>query len=117
MTRMCMSYTDTLSNMKAGEGVIVRLRRGDTADGIAGETILNQKKYPGKHVFWSHTFPQTFSGNGLVHHRCGDWIPAAAISCGASWDNTCLMELSVDQGGFDVTVQSMNMEIGIRAIH
>lgn len=119
MTRFCMSYTDTLSNMKGGKGVKVRLRRGDTADQAASglERILNPNEYPAKHVFWEHTFPQTWSSNGLVHHRCGDWVPAAAISCGFAWSNTCLMELSVDKGGFDVTVQSMNMEIGIRAIH
>ena len=120
MTRICISYTDTLQRLKPDQGVHVRLRRADDADGDTkgtSEQALNPNKYDKGHVFFESVFPQTWSGNGLVHHRCGDWIPAAEISCGYSWSNTCILDVGADKGGYTVLVQQVNFEVGIRPIH
>ena len=62
---------------------------------------------------WRQDFPATWSGSGLAHHACGDWLPTRDLDCGYSWENTC--EVDVQHGqGVTTTVFEFDLEIAVR---
>ena len=73
--RICLTYADSATSADAP--LQVRLRRTDQAGGT---------------VFFSDTWPITWSGSLLSHHRCGAWHSASSVSCGYSWANTCQVD-------------------------
>ncbi|CAE7479165.1 unnamed protein product, partial [Symbiodinium natans] len=89
--RLCVSFTD---NDHSRGGLRIRIRRVDGAGGV---------------TFLEEGFGETHSGNRLFHHKCGQWHRVSTLSCGASWSNTCQVDM-MQTSGAAVVLSSLDME-------
>ena len=92
--RLCLTYSDSATTADAP--LQVRLRRTDNAGGT---------------VFFSDTWPITWSETGLYHHRCGAWHSLSAIICGYSWGDTCQVDW-LHSPNIWVYIKSVELEFG-----
>jgi len=90
--RVCVTYSDSATS--SNSAMQVRLRRTDAAGGT---------------VFFTDTFPITWSGTGLFHHSCGPWHGISSVHCGWGWGDTCQLDW---KHSVYMSIKSVELEFG-----
>ncbi|CAK9063338.1 Retinoschisin (Fragment) [Durusdinium trenchii] len=89
--RMCVTYTDS-TNDQTGH-LQLRLRKYSDANAILFRDSFG--------ITWSHS--------GLYHHSCGPWHDLAAVYCGYSWSDTCVIDW---HHSTHTVIKSLELEFG-----
>jgi len=98
MVRGCVSFSDSSGPGEWGPSALkFKIRR---TNGAGGKTQ------------YESSVGGTWSGSGLIHHDCGEWIEASKISCGYGWGNTCQVDIAHGQG-VNVALYEFDLEVGV----
>jgi hypothetical protein len=103
MVRLCAHFSDSSGDPSAMGASVARFR-------------IRKADYsgPGQNTYHEMAVGATWSGSGLIHHDCGEWVPASDLSnCGYGWGNTC--EIDVGHGqNVNVNVHELDLEISVQ---